>query len=56
MARQPLNRTTRREPLGVGKDVNSQPGAAKIVGITRDAEGRVVVLLDHGEGKSPRVV
>ncbi|GAA3620294.1 hypothetical protein GCM10022199_25950 [Marihabitans asiaticum] len=52
MARQSLNRTTRREPLGVGMDVNSQPGAPKIVGITRDAEGRVVVLLDHGDHRT----
>lgn len=52
MASRPLSSKDRREPLGVGHDVDSKPGSPKIIGITRDADGKVVVCVDYGDHRT----
>jgi len=47
-----LSRKDRRVPLGIGSDVPAPEGTAKIVGIARDADGRVLACLDHGDHRT----
>ncbi|GAA1747318.1 hypothetical protein GCM10009810_04920 [Nostocoides vanveenii] len=46
------SRTDRRKPLGIGHDIATTTDSAKVVGVTRDAQGRVAVCLDHGDHRT----
>lgn len=52
MATRVLSRTDRRAPLGVGHDLAVSVDSPKVVGITRDEDGRVVACLDYGDHRS----
>lgn len=52
MAAQLVSREDRRAALGVGHDVPTSGGPAKVVGIARDSDGRVLVCLDHGDHRT----
>lgn len=46
------SRADRRKPLGIGHDIATTTDSAKVVGVTRDTQGRVVVCLDHGDHRT----
>ncbi|KGN37618.1 hypothetical protein N803_14510 [Knoellia subterranea KCTC 19937] len=46
------SRTDRRKPLGIGHEIATTTDSAKVVGVTRDAQGRVVVCLDYGDHRT----
>ena len=52
MAERTLSRADRREPLGVGHDVDAHPASGRIIAVAHDDDGRVQVLVDHGEHRT----
>lgn len=52
MAARHVTAAHRRRPIGAGHPVDEQPDAGKVIGITRDEDGRVVVVVDHGDHRT----
>ena len=52
MAARDVTAAHRRRPIGAGHPVDEQPDAGKVIGITRDEDGRVVVVVDHGDHRT----
>lgn len=50
------SRTVRRDgtcqPLGVGHDITTPTTSAKLIGLARDSEGRLMACLDHGDHRT----
>ena len=52
MAERTLSRADRREPLGVGRDVDAHRASGRIIAVAHDDDGRVQVLVDHGDHRT----
>ncbi|MCI1261799.1 MAG: transposase family protein [Tetrasphaera jenkinsii] len=52
MAAHHVTAAHRRRPIGAGHPIDEQPDAGKVIGITRDEDGGVVVVVDHGDHRT----